>query len=165
MSAQNYLSRSLIPSPQKRPQSVNFNQGYYACLFYPSNINLHFDLYDNILNHFPSHTYTIKRKINTGHYKDLKSKVFNNKFKSTGIQNSIAKFVFIIVLSVTRCLRLGEGGGGRGADWVCYLDHHPACGIHPLLLTQWGWSLFFPSTSHSFSFIHFVPTPTNIVTH
>lgn len=57
------------------------------------------------------------------------------------------------------------GGGGKGADWVCYLDHHPACGIHPLLLTQWGWSLFFPSTSHSFSFIHFVPTSTNIVTH
>lgn len=57
------------------------------------------------------------------------------------------------------------GGGGRGTDWVCYLDHHPACGIHPLLLIQWGWSLFFPSTSHSFSFIHFVPTPTNIVTH
>lgn len=64
---------------------------------------------------------------------------------------------------MTRWVRLG--GGGKGADWVCYLDHHPACGIHPLLLTQWGWSLFFPSTSHSFSFIHFVPTSTNIVTH
>lgn len=64
---------------------------------------------------------------------------------------------------MTRWVRLG--GGGRGTDWVCYLDHHPACGIHPLLLTQWGWSLFFPSTSHSFSFIHFVPTPKNIVTH
>lgn len=57
------------------------------------------------------------------------------------------------------------GVGGSGADSVCYLGHHPACGIHPQLPTQWGWSLFFPSTSHSCSFIHFVPTPTNIVTH
>lgn len=57
------------------------------------------------------------------------------------------------------------GVGGSGADSVCYLGHHPACGIRPQLPTQWGWSLFFPSTSHSCSFIHFVPTPTNIVTH